>query len=439
MTTTSFIERLASTTDDAGALARLLSTVMAFVKTYVVLTTEQALAVALWCAHTHVLSAFDYTPYLSISSATKRSGKSILLETLEVLVARPWLTGRTSAAALVRKVHAERPTLLLDESDAAFKGEPEYAEALRGILNSGFKVSGRVTLCVGQGASIKYHDFVTFGAKAIAGIGTLPDTIADRSIPIVLRRRLSTEHIERFRGRDVRVAAAPLEKQLTAWGRTAGTLLRDARPVLPDALNDRAADVWEPLLAIAELAGGTWPDRARKAAVALTGASEDEDVRMALLEDIRTLLDDHADLAGDDVSSTALQQALVALEDRPWPTWSKGRPLTPHKLARLLADFRVHPVPQRLGSKVIRVYRRDALHALFPRYLPKKAQQCNDPNNDGPEVVILDQQTIDTNTLPESEVSPITTGLRSTVALKKGGREQQGTAEGISEDDDGGF
>ena len=164
--------------------ADLLDKVESFVRRYVVLTDAQATTVALWAAHTHALDAFNCTPYLSVTSADKQSGKTRLLEVLDLLVAKPWFTGRATAAVLVRKIDKEQPTLLLDESDAAFRGEKEYAETLRGLLNTGFKRNGRYSMCVGQGAAISYKDFSTFCPKAIAGIGKLPDTVADRSIPM---------------------------------------------------------------------------------------------------------------------------------------------------------------------------------------------------------------------------------------------------------------
>src|SRR5439155_13386826 len=129
---------------------------------------------ALWTEHTHAVEAADATPYINVTSVEKRSGKSRLLEVLELLVRRPWFTGRTSAAALYRKTHAEGPTLLLDESDAAFK-DREYSEAARSILNSGWRRGGKATVCVGQG-DVSVRDFNTFSPKAIAGIGRLPDT-----------------------------------------------------------------------------------------------------------------------------------------------------------------------------------------------------------------------------------------------------------------------
>ena len=174
----------------------------------------------------------------------------------DALVARPWFTGRMSAAVLVRKTDKEQPTLLFDESDAAFNGEKEYAEALRGILNSGYRRSGKASLCVGQGANITDKDFSTFGAKAITGIGELPDTIADRAIPIKLKRRAKGEYVERFRERDAKIQVEPIRTALEAWATDAIYTLRAVRPSLPAALNDRAQDVWEPLLAIADLVSG---------------------------------------------------------------------------------------------------------------------------------------------------------------------------------------
>jgi hypothetical protein len=187
--------------DGVAEGARVLDDVAGFIRRFVSLSPEQAFVVALWVLHTHAFDAADSTPYLAITSAEKRSGKTRLLEILELVVARPWLTGRVSAAALVRKIDAEAPTLLLDESDAAFAGDKEYSEALRGILNSGHRRGGKTSLCVGQGSNITFKDFSVFAPKAVAGIGKLPDTIADRSIPIRLERKKPGEGVARFRHR----------------------------------------------------------------------------------------------------------------------------------------------------------------------------------------------------------------------------------------------
>jgi hypothetical protein len=336
-----------------------------FVRRYVVLSDHQALAVVLWAAHSHAIAAADCTPYLQITSATKRAGKTRLLEVLEPLVPRPWLTGRTSAAVLVRKTHAVRPTLLLDESDAAFSGEKDYAEALRGILNTGYRRSGKSSLCVGQGANITYKDFSTFGAKAIAGIGELPGTISDRAIQVELRRRTSDEPCARWRERDGHVEAMPLREYLIEWAGDDSIIkaLREARPALPPGLDDRKADVWEPLFAIADLAGDDWPDRARRAAMALTGAAEDTDIVVELLRDLVHIVK----TCGEEIIPTKrLLAHLTSLDDRPWAKWRHEQQLTGRALACLLAPLGIHPVPR----AEFRGYRTDAIADAIARYLP---------------------------------------------------------------------
>jgi hypothetical protein len=372
---------MATATEAAGGLETLLVTLTTWIRRYVVVTDAQAVAIVLWAAHTHAIDAADCTPYLQITSATKRAGKTRLLEVLEPIVARPWFTGRTSAAALVRKVDAECPTLLLDESDAAFGGEKEYAEALRGILNSGYRSSGRATLCIGQGTKIEARDFKTFGAKAVAGIGALPDTVADRSIAIQLRRRTHDEPCERWRERDGHHQAAPLHAQLAAWATTAVEVLRDARPALPSSLGDRQTDVWEPLIAIADLAGGTWSTRARSAAVALAGSVEDQDITVELLTDIRDILvEEHQDRSI--IASKDLIAGLTALDDRPWATWRRGQPMTPRGLTRLLGPLQIHPDRH---LRTVRGYRIDAFTDAIARYLPSQVSLCHNPNETGPE------------------------------------------------------
>lgn len=361
--------------------AELLAAVREFVRRYVVLTDEQADAITLWVAHTHALDAAEATPYLNVSSAEKESGKTRLLETLETVVARPWLTGRVTAAVLARKTDADRPTLLLDESDAAFTGEKEYAEALRGLLNSGYRRSGRASVCVGQGANLRAQDFSTFGAKAIAGIGDrLPDTVASRSVPVRLKRRAPGEQVERFRERKVRAEAAPLRERLEAFAAVNVERLRELEPVEPDGLSDRATDVWEPLLAIADLAGSDWPERARRAAVALSGAAARhgaDSPRVRLLASIRTV---HVRLGGEHVFTRDLIRELAADEEGAWAEWWDAEQEAPAKgcarrLGSMLAQLDV-PRSRTVGgagSASAKGYRWEWFEDAFSRYLPPQS------------------------------------------------------------------
>ena len=345
--------------------AQALDAMAAFIRRFVILSESQLIAIALWVMHTHAFDVADTTPYLNISSPEKRSGKTRLLEVLELLVARPWFTGRVTAAVLARKVDAMCPTLLLDESDAAFKGEREYAEMLRGILNSGYRKGGRVSVCVGQGANIGYKDFSTFCPKAIAGIGKLPDTIADRSIPITLKRRAPNETVARFRRREVEPEAEAIRNSII--GCLTGVSLADARPQLPDELNDRAADCWEPLLAIADAAGGEWHRKAKEAAIALMTGEDihDDSLGIRLLIDINDVFSQNA----DPVSSADLIESLNAKDESPWGGFN-GSGLTTRKLASLLKPYGIRPRNIRTDERVFKGYSSMDFEDAWSRYLP---------------------------------------------------------------------
>jgi hypothetical protein len=360
----------------------LLDSVMRFTRRFVELTEAQARATAIWTAHTHAMDAADCTAYLHIKSAAGRCGKTRFLEVEELLVANPWKTGRSTTAALIRKIDAKHPTLLLDESDTAFGGEKEYAETLRGILNTGYQRGGASSCCVGEGANMDVKDFSTFCAKAIAGIGKLPDTVADRSIPIGLKRARRRQ-VERFRVRDARAEAAPIKARLAAWCKDNVESLRSARPEIPDALSDRQADCCEPLLAIADLAGGEWPEAARRALVELCGESEadDQSAGVRLLSDIRDVFDGRG---VDRLGSAELAEALAEIETSPWSEWSRGKPLTAPKLARILSAFGVTPGTIRLDNKTVKGYYRRDCEDSFARYIPlSKGNNVTRPINIG--------------------------------------------------------
>jgi len=390
--------------------AALLDEVVAFVRRYIILTPEQANALSLFTVHTYAIEAFDITPYVHIKSAEKRSGKTLTEECLELLVYRPWLTGRVTAAVLVRKIDRDRPTLLLDESDAAFKSGQEYAEALRGVLNTGHRRGGVASLCVKAGGDFDLKDFGTFCPKVIAGIGRLPDTVADRAIGIELKRRQADEQIERFRRSQADADAKPLRARLAAWAAANLAALREARPDMPGALDDRAADSWEPLLAIADLAGSDWPRRARRAAVLLSAGinREDESLGVRLLADIRSIFDERGIAR---LPSAALVQALNALEESPWGDL-RGRPLDPRRLARLLRPFGIRPGSIRMEDGTPKGYTAEDFSDAWQRYLPVRI----------PEIAATSATTA-TNGPAESESKPSDVAVVADVAAKTDIRE----------------
>ena len=371
----------------AGHLA--LEKVKRFVRRFVFLRDSQAVVVSLWVAHTYTIDSADTTPYLSITSAEKQCGKSRLLEILETLVAKPWLTGRVTPAVLARKVDSEKPTLLLDETDASFGSGGEYVEALRGVLNTGHRRGGKISCCIRKGDDFTFQDFSTFCPKALAGIGKLPNTIEDRSLPIRLRRAAPGEAIERFRRRNVEQEVQALKQQLEAWCMEILPQLADARPKLPDELTDRQQDAVEPLLAIADAARSEWPEIARIAVIdlGLEGQRTDESLGVQLLRDIRLVFNTQGK---DRLRSVDLAASLASIETSPWCEWSNGRPLSAPKLARLLKPFGIQPEVARVGERTPRCYLRTAFEDAFRRYLRE------DSPGEGPQSATAQQSPVTT-------------------------------------------
>ncbi len=354
-------------------LSLTLDVVEAFLRRYVAFPVpEQPVAIALWVMHTYAVEQAETSPYLAITSPEKRSGKTRLLDVLEQLVARPWRVVGPSEAVVFRKLAADRPTLMLDEVDAIFGRQTAgQHEGLRAILNAGNRKGTTVPRVAGEGKKLRLEEFDVFGAKALAGIGSLPDTIADRSIPIRLERRARGDDVERFRFAEARDAAEPLRAALEAHARVPfGSL----RPEIPDALDDRAADGWEPLLAVADHAAGAWPRRARLAAVVLSGSKEpeDESLGIQLLTDIRSVF---AEQDVDRLSTSELLSHLKEIEESPWTEWRDGRALGAHGLSRLLRPFNVRPRVERIGGRLLRGYLRDAFRDAWDRYLPPPSQE----------------------------------------------------------------
>lgn len=362
-------------------LVGLLEQVARVCERYVVFASEeQVTAVALWIAHTHAIEAADVTMYLAITSPAKRSGKTRLLELLELLVPRPRRTANISDAALFRIIDQERPTLLLDEADVTFGPKSDRHE-LRGLLNAGYRRGATVIRCETIGRTQKVVPKDAFGAKALAAIGQLPDTISDRSVMVRLQRKASSESVERFRFREASSIASPLREALGTWAQGSLERLREARPNLPEELNDRAQDGWEPLLAIADTAGEGWPARARSAAVALQPVGEHgggDDLAFALLGDVRRVFE----ATGKEMIPTReLATQLISLEEAagPWgDMWElklqtrDGLLSVGRRIGLLLARLDVQRArpKYRVGPETVQGYAISDLADAFMRYLP---------------------------------------------------------------------
>jgi putative DNA primase/helicase len=268
-----------------------------------------------------------------------------------------------SKAAIYRSgAGEEKPTLVLDEVGWVVDLQDER----QGILCGGFEVNGYVEVCEGEGADITTRRFSTYCPKAFGLIGKLTPTLVDRSICVPLDRKLRTDKVERLRRRD-NDEFAQLRRRCLRWANDNAKALAKTRPLELEGLNDRALDFWEPLLTIADRAGGSWPKVARDTALALSGESKEdgEDVRVELLKDIREAFGD-----ADVIRSADLVTKLTSDAERPWADWKRGRSLTQKQLGGLLRPFGICIVlVGSLGAQT-RGYRRWQFEEAWAAYCP---------------------------------------------------------------------
>ena len=346
-------------------LAALREELWGLLGRYVIFPSPAAhIAVTLWIAATHAQPAWEHAARLILKSPEKRCGKSRLLDLIEATSYRPLVTVNISPAALVRSIDAEDPpTILVDEADSIF-GSKRVAEAnedLRGILNAGHQ-RGR-TYKRWDMRSRKVEESATYAMAALAGIGDQPATIEDRGISISMRRRAPGEEVAPFRTRRDVGRLHELRDRLNVSIRARLDDLTDAIPNMP--VEDRAADTWEPLMAIADLAGGRWPAAAQAACIEMATSADTAAVEgsagVKLLEGVR---DAFRAGEGGFLSTASLVATLRGIEDAPW--CDSG--LTANNLARKLAPFDIRPRPDSTGR--VRGYRHEDCLDAFKRYLP---------------------------------------------------------------------
>ncbi|GAB3157662.1 DUF3631 domain-containing protein [Micromonospora sonneratiae] len=335
--------------------AAILDQLHACLTRYVILPNAEAVdAVVLWVAATHVQPAWAHAPRLVIRAPEKRCGKSRLLDVVEATCYAPLITVNASPAAVYRAIGTDDPpTLLVDEADTIFGAAAEANEDLRGLLNAGHQRNRPAIRWDNNTRSLE--KIPTFSMAALAGIGAMPDTIEDRAVVVRMRRRAPGETVAPYRHRRDSPALRTLARQLTTWLRANLKELEAAEPAMP--VEDRAADTWEPLVAVADLAGGTWPDRARRACENLTAERDGNAVpsdRIRLLVDCRAIFRAAgvADTQGRQaIPSSVLLDKLRADPEAPWAEYGKsGTGLTAMKLGQLLAEYEIRSGNIRFGG-----------------------------------------------------------------------------------------
>lgn len=359
--------------------AELLDEVHEWHTSYVAYPSEHAgVVVTLWAAHTHLAAEFDSTPRLTLVSPEPGCGKTRVLELLELVCPGGWLIIGPSASALFRRVHLAhtdepRPvTLLLDEADTIWKAGKgdESAEALRQIVNAGHRKRATVPRSEPTGGKVALREFRVYAPTAIASKGdALPDTIMSRSVVVRMRRRAPDETVRGFRERTAGPEGEALRDRLTEWATDVAPKVGDPWPQMPDGVTDRPADIWEPLLAVADLAGGDWPARAREACASfVSSASQADDTSLGvrLLTDLFAAFRDGHDLLPA-VSTEIILSTLHAMDEAPWADWY-GKPFSARNLAKMLKPYGIGSKVVRIGDETARGYRREDMWDAWSRY-----------------------------------------------------------------------
>lgn len=384
-----------------GAL--LLADIERWLRSFVAYPSEASVvAHTLWVAHAHLVDAFDNTPRLAFLSPEPGSGKSRALEVTEPLVPRPVITVNSSTSYVFRKISddAGLPTLLMDEVDAVFVSRTsESSEELRGLLNSGYRrgaVAGRAAV---RGKEIVTEEWPSFCAVAMAGLNALPDTLMTRAVVVNMKRRRPEDRVQPYRRRVYETDARALYARLADWADSVRPTLLDAWPELPDGVEDRDADVWEPLLAVAEAAAGEWPERARDAAVTMIEEAHQKPATLGirLLTDLRTAFADEPVVA-----TSELLDRLHAMDGAPWAS-IKGQPIDARFLANMLRKYEV-PTNRthRVQGVVVKGYRAADLADAWTRYVPTRSAEIGNTGDTGNTPPILGNLVTDVTDVTES-------------------------------------
>jgi len=355
------------------------------------------LLISVWILATYIYTIFDYIPILWITSPTKRSGKTRLLEVLAQLVSRSSGIKINPTEAILFTSTNRGLTLLLDEVERLKKSDHELYGTVMAILNSGFQKGATVSrMRKNKDGEFVAVDYQTFGPKIIAGIANVTDTIADRSLAIKMIRRVrATETLERFRLRKLTKELGSLVLQLKVW---AAARLKDIQAIYdgieqePDELrdaDDRFLDIVEPLLAIALLADAESVNGAGRifdelvALLDQMGADRDEALSDAAivvaLDIIGSLLGDNSKLF---VPSADI---LKSFKEKSATAWIK----TGKTLANFLNKIDLRPKPEGGGKRRGYYIERSWLSDMIARYPSTNADDADEPstNADQPQQV----------------------------------------------------
>lgn len=324
----------------------MINEIKTFIQRYVTLPDDNiATVLALYVLHTWSWQLSDTTPYMYVWSPLKQSGKTRLLEVLEVLVHMPIRASSVTSAALYRVIEERNPTMLIDEVDTIYSGTKH--EDLRGTLNSGYRRGGYSVRIRGG----EVTDFSTYCPKVLAGINNylLPDTIADRCISVELQRKPTDVKVEPFYHSKAMVEVESILERSDNWAQKNALRLKASNPHPISDVSDRKWEIGEPLAQIASVLKVKSYRNILQDVLSRNIPRNTLNETEFLMRGLSELYSEHDKMFSSDIA--------------------EYMEITPALLAKRLQLFNIAPKRIRIGNKVTKGYDKNQLGSLLERSL----------------------------------------------------------------------
>lgn len=357
--------------------------VVKYLETYMVLPGSLVLVIAAWVIAAWLIDLFDRFPHLAVTSPEKRCGKTLLLDLLFLIVPKGRYTTNISPSALYRVIEAERPTLLMDESQSISRRGSEASEVIREILNAGIGRNAKVTRCAGEQHD-KIVEFAVYSPKVFALIGDLDGVLADRCLPVRLERKTKEARVERYRSRIIEPIGKALGEKLEKWTKSNAKKVSEIYDHLePFPIeNDRMAELLLPLQAVLVVAAG---DEALEILSDYATDLDERDREQETQTPGVRLLAACRELFGKKVGFMPTDTLIASLVDRreePWHRWNRGEPMSREALANLLRPYGIRSA--RNKTQTARGYFAADFTDAWDRYLPPLKKPPKPANPAGP-------------------------------------------------------
>ena len=342
--------------------AELLEQIAATYKRFCVLPNHAADVLAVWVFLSYCYQKFEFAAVVAVWSPEPECGKGRVLDVTEKLAHHAFRTANTSAAVLYHSVSKGDITVLIDEIDSQ---HVEQREAIGNILKSGFQSNGKAHRMAEINGEQTVVEFTTYCPKMLATIGldTLDKATRTRSIGIRMQRKKRGDKIAKFRRYD----GSELRRKCLRWVKDNLPALEAVKPMdLDECATDRQEDVWEPLVAIARVAGGDWEKRIREAASNLSGGANTAATE-AIGHQLLSAMREYFDTNGDKVHTTTLIERLNKAGDFSGLNGNRG--ITPFFLSKNLKPYGIESRGVRIDNAVLKGYDRASFEEAFQTYL----------------------------------------------------------------------